>query len=172
MDRLLQSWRRSSISKNLLANVQAMVNLSQADAVDELKKAIEGRIQALANVHSLFVASRWIGAEVSTIAQQELAPYSATGEKHVRIDGPQVLLEPTAAQAIAVALHELATNAAKYSSLSVVNGLVDLKWSHEANGWLNLRWSETGGPTVQPPSRAGFGGRIIEQMIGQGAAPD
>jgi len=154
-------------SKNLLANVQAMVNLSQADAVDELKKAIEGRIKALANVHSLFVASRWIGAELSTIAQQELAPYSATGEKHVRIDGPQVLLEPTAAQAIAVALHELATNAAKYGSLSVANGLVDLKWSDEANGWLNLRWSETGGPAVQPPSRTGFGGRIIEQMIGQ-----
>src|ERR1700720_1580939 len=79
-------------SKNLLANVQAMVNLSQADAVADFKKAIEGRIQALANVHSLFVASRWIGAELSTIAQQELAPYSATGEKRVRTDGPQVLL--------------------------------------------------------------------------------
>jgi PAS domain S-box-containing protein len=85
-------------SKNLLANVQAMVNLSQGDDVADLKKAIEGRIQALANVHSLFVASRWIGAELSTIAQQELAPYSATGERRVRIDGPQVLLAPDTAQ--------------------------------------------------------------------------
>jgi len=144
-----------------------MVNLSQAAAVDDLKRAIEGRIQALANVHSLFVATRWIGAELSAIAQQELAPYSATREKYMRIDGPQVLLEPTAAQAIAVTLHELATNAAKYGSLSVANGLVDLKWSHEADGRLNLRWSETGGPTVQSPTRRGFGGRIIEQMIGQ-----
>jgi PAS domain S-box-containing protein len=154
-------------SKNLLANVQAMVNLSQADSVADLKKAIEGRIQALANVHSLFVASRWIGAELSTIAQQELAPYSATGERRVRIDGPQVLLAPDTAQAVAVTLHELATNAAKYGALSTANGRVDLKWSQEANGPLRLRWIETGGPTVQPPTRTGFGGRVIEQMIAQ-----
>ena len=62
-----------------------MVNLSQADAVDDLKKAIEGRIQALANVHSLFVATRWIGAELSTIARQEPAPCSKTGETRVRM---------------------------------------------------------------------------------------
>ena len=154
-------------SKNLLAIVQAMVNLSQADAVADLKKAIEGRIQALANVHSLFVASRWIGAELSTIAQQELAPYSATGEKRVRTDGPQVLLAPDIAQAVAITLHELATNAVKYGALSTTNGHIDLKWSHEANGRLNLRWIETGGPTVLAPTRRGFGGRIIEQMIAQ-----
>jgi PAS domain S-box-containing protein len=154
-------------SKNLLANVQAIVNLSQASDVDDLKKAIEGRIKALANVHSLFVEARWIGAELSTIATQELAPYFAT-DNRVRVDGPQVMLEPTTAQAVAVALHELATNAAKYGSLSAENGHVDLKWSHEANGRLSLRWTETGGPTVgQKPTRKGFGGRIIEQMIGQ-----
>jgi PAS domain S-box-containing protein len=154
-------------SKNLLANVQAMVNLSQADAVADLKKAIEGRIQALANVHSLFVASRWIGAELSAIATQEFAPYSGAGEKRVRIDGPQVLLEPDTAQAVAVSLHELATNAAKYGALSTANGHVDLKWSQEANGGLHLRWIETGGPIVKPPTRTGFGGRVIEQMIAQ-----
>ena len=133
-------------SKNLLANVQAMVNLSQADAVDDLKKAIEGRIQALANVHSLFVATRWIGAELSTIARQELAPYSKTGETRVRIGGPEVLLEPNTAQAIAVTLHELVTNAAKYGSLSVSNGQIELNWSHQDDGCLNLRWTEMGGP--------------------------
>jgi PAS domain S-box-containing protein len=133
-------------SKNLLANMQAMVNLSQADAVADFKKVIEGRIQALANVHSLFVATRWIGAELSTIAGHELAPYS-TREKRVRIDGPQVLLEPNTAQAVAVTLHELATNAVKYGALSTTNGHIDLKWSQEANGRLNLRWIETGGPT-------------------------
>jgi PAS domain S-box-containing protein len=154
-------------SKNLLANVQAMVNLSQADAVDDLKKAIEGRIQALANVHSLFVATRWIGAELSTIARQELAPYSKTGDARVRIGGPEVLLEPNAAQAVAVTLHELATNAAKYGSLSVSDGQIELNWSHQDNGRLNLRWTEMGGPPVRAPTRRGFGGRIIEQMIGQ-----
>jgi PAS domain S-box-containing protein len=81
-------------SKNLLANVQAIVNLSQASDVDDLKRAIEGRIKALANVHSLFVEARWIGAELSTIATKELAPYFATGDNRVRIDGPQVMLEP------------------------------------------------------------------------------
>jgi PAS domain S-box-containing protein len=154
-------------SKNLLANVQAMVNLSQAETVSDLKKAIEGRIQALANVHSLFVSTRWIGAELSTIARQELAPYSESGEKRVRIDGPEVLLEPNTAQAIAVTLHELATNAAKYGALSVANGAIELKWSHRTHGRLEFRWSEMGGPTVHVPTRKGFGGRIIQQMIAQ-----
>src|SRR5262249_46357902 len=140
-------------SKNLLANVQAMVNLSQAEVVNDLKKVIEGRIQALANVHSLFVATRWIGAELSTITGQELAPYSTTRRDRVRIDGPQVLLEPNAAQAVAVTLHELATNAVKYGALSVADGQIELTWSHEADGQLNVRWSETGGPAVKAPTR-------------------
>jgi PAS domain S-box-containing protein len=153
-------------SKNLLANVQAMIDLSQADSVADFRKAIKGRIQALANVHSLFVATRWIGAELSAIAEQELAPYSATGEERVRIDGPQVLLEPNTAQALAVTLHELATNAVKYGALSVPNGKIDLGWSHES-GRLKLRWTETDGPTVKPPTRKGFGTRVMERMIGQ-----
>jgi PAS domain S-box-containing protein len=153
-------------SKNMLANVQAVVNLSQAGSPDELKKAIEGRIKALANVHSLFVQTRWIGAELSSIVSQELAPYSSR-ENRVRIDGPQILLEPAAAQAVAVALHELATNAAKYGSLSVAGGKVALTWTHEADGQLRLRWAESGGPPVKAPTRKGFGGRIIQQMITQ-----
>ena len=81
-------------SKNLLATVQATVNLSQSNTPEGLKQAIEGRIQALANVHSLFVETRWIGAELSTIATQELAPYSEKDERQVQIEGPQILLEP------------------------------------------------------------------------------
>jgi PAS domain S-box-containing protein len=154
-------------SKNLLATVQATINLSQSDTPEGLKHAIEGRIRALANVHSLFVETRWIGAELSAIATQELAPYFETDETRVQIDGPQVLLEPNAAQAIAVALHELATNAAKYGALSVAKGQVDLKWSHEADERLILRWTEIGGPAVQPPARQGFGARVVERMIGQ-----
>jgi PAS domain S-box-containing protein len=154
-------------SKNLLAIVQATVMLSQSDTPEGLKQAIEGRIRALANVHSLFVQTRWIGADLSTIAAQELAPYSENDEKRVRIDGPPFLLEPNAAQAIAVTLHELATNAAKYGALSVPNGRVDLKWSHDADGRLHLHWIETGGPKVEEPGRKGFGGRIVERMIAQ-----
>jgi PAS domain S-box-containing protein len=154
-------------SKNLLATVQATINLSQSHTPEGLKHAIEGRIRALANVHSLFVETRWIGAELSAIATQELAPYCEKDETRVHIDGPQVLLEPNAAQAIAVALHELATNAAKYGALSVAKGRVELKWSHEADERLILRWTEIGGPAVQPPARQGFGGRVVERMIGQ-----
>jgi PAS domain S-box-containing protein len=157
-------------SKNLLANVLATVKLSQADTAAGLKQAIEGRLRALANVHSLFVETRWVGAELSKIATQELSPYFQPGEKrHVGIEGPEVLLAPNTAQAIAVILHELATNAAKYGALSAPAGRIDLKWSQEANhGRLVLCWSEMGGPAVQaPPQRKGFGGRIIEQMVRQ-----
>ena len=101
------------------------------------------------------------------IASQELAPYSATGETRICIDGPAVFLAPDAAQAIAMTLHELATNAAKYGALSVLSGQIDLKWSHNSDGRLRLSWSEIGGPAVQAPTRKGFGGRIIEKVIPQ-----
>jgi two-component sensor histidine kinase len=154
-------------SKNLLANAVAAVNLSQAHSPEELKQIIVGRIQALANVCSLFVASRWIGAELSAIAKQELAPYFESDGKRVVIDGPQILLEPDAGQAIAVTLHELATNAAKYGALSQPKGQVHLEWSRAADGQLRLRWAETGGPVVQEPARSGVGSRIIEAMVTQ-----
>ena len=152
-------------SKNLLANAMATVNLSQSSSPEGLKEVIAGRIQALANVCSLFAESRWIGAEVSAIVTQELAPYS--DGKRTFIDGPQTLLAPDAAQAVAVALHELATNAAKYGALSSPDGHVRLEWSHAAAGSLRLRWMETGGPVAQEPTRTGFGTRIVEQMIVQ-----
>ena len=153
-------------SKNLLATVQATVRLSQSETPDGLKRAIEGRIQSLANVHSLFVKTRWIGADLSTIATQELAPYEKN-QRRVSIDGPPVLLEPDVAQIIAITLHELATNAAKYGALAVPDGQVELKWSHDTDGRLHLRWTELSGPKVREPTHKGFGGRIIEQMIAQ-----
>ena len=153
-------------SKNLLAIVQAAVHLSQSDTPEGLKKAIEGRIQALANIHSIFAKTRWVGADLATIAMQELAPYSQKEQKRVHIGGPPIVLEPDAAQAIAITLHELSTNAAKYGALSVANGRVDLNWLLETDGRLRLSWSESGGPTVHEPTRKGFGRRIVEQMIG------
>jgi PAS domain S-box-containing protein len=154
-------------SKNMLASVQAVVNFSQADTPEALKEVIKGRIQALANVHSIFVETRWIGAELSAIATQELTPFRAGSQSRVRIEGPPILLEPTIAQAVAIALHELATNAAKYGSLSTPGGRIDLTWQQETDGQVTLRWAETGGPAVQTPTRRGFGSLVIERIIGQ-----
>jgi two-component sensor histidine kinase len=141
-----------------------MVRLSQSDTPDGLKQAIEGRIEALA-VHSLFAQSRWTGAELGSLVKQELSPYSRAGEMRTQLDGPTVILKPDVAQAIAVAFHELATNAAKYGALSVAKGQVRVGWSRAADGQLVLRWTELGGPPVKPPTRKGFGTRVMEAMI-------
>jgi PAS domain S-box-containing protein len=153
-------------SKNILANVQAIVAVSQSDTVDGFKQAIEGRIRALANVHSLFVESRWRGANLQAIAKNELAPYSEADERRIQIYGPPLFLTPDVAQAIAMTLHELATNAAKYGALSAPEGRIDLKWWRDGKQ-LTLQWTEIGGPAVQKPTRRGFGGRVIERMISQ-----
>jgi PAS domain S-box-containing protein len=152
-------------AKNLLANVKAMVRLSQADTIDGFKEAIEGRIEALANVHSLFAKSRWMGAELGNLVKQELSPYSHEGKERTRIEGPTVMLKPNVAQAIAVALHELATNAAKYGALSGAKGEVHVKWSCAADDRVMLRWTEAAGPPVNPPTHKGFGTDVIGAMI-------
>jgi two-component sensor histidine kinase len=154
-------------SMNLLSNVQAIVNLSQSDTSEGLKRAIGGRIQAMSNVHSLFVEARWLGAELSAIARQEFAPYLDEHDARVRMEGPKALLEPGAAQAVAVILHELATNASKYGALSDAKGQIKLTWSRAEDRQLTLRWTELGGPKVKAPERQGFGSRLIERTISQ-----
>jgi two-component sensor histidine kinase len=151
-------------AKNVLATVQATVHLSRADTPDGLKQVIEGRIQALANVHRLFVETRWTGANLRSLAEEELAGYWQDGEQRAQLDGPHIFLDPNAAQAIAVSLHEFATNAAKYGALSVPNGHLQIEWSRTADG-IALRWTETGGPSVRPPTREGFGSRVMKAMI-------
>ena len=153
-------------TKNILSTVLATVRLSHSDAVDDLKQLIEGRIDALAKVHTLFVQSRWAGAELGDLVTQELSPYGDTAKAHVRIDGPAVMLEPYSAQAIAISLHELATNAAKYGALSAATGRVEVAWSRMADGPLSLHWIESGGPSATPPTHRGFGTRIMENIIG------
>jgi PAS domain S-box-containing protein len=166
-DELLASLAREAEhrTKNILATVQATVSLSHSETAAGLKRAIEGRIQALAKLHDLFIKSRWTGAELSRIAAQELAPYFAEGETRARVDGPHVLLSANTAQAIGVTLHELATNAAKYGALSVPKGRVEVTWSHGTDGQLILHWTESGGPPARKPPRKGFGTSVIERMI-------
>jgi two-component sensor histidine kinase/PAS domain-containing protein len=154
-------------SKNILAAVQAMVHLSESDTAHGLKRAIEGRIQALANVQALFLESRWTGAKLCGIAHQELLPYLRDNEPRVRIEGPDVSLNTTVAQAVAVTLHELATNAAKYGALSTAQGSVQVEWSQMANGRILLRWVETGGPLAEEPTHEGFGMRMVKLLTQQ-----
>ncbi len=154
-------------SKNVLSNVQAIVNLSQSDTPEGLKSVIGGRIRAMSNVHSLFAETRWTGAELSAIATQELAPYLDEHGARVRMEGPETLLKPDVAQAVAVILHELATNASKYGALSGAKGQIKLTWSRTEDGQLTLRWTELAGPRVTVPERQGFGSRLIQQTISQ-----
>jgi PAS domain S-box-containing protein len=151
-------------SKNILATVQAAVHLTRADSVDGFKSIIGGRIQALANVNTLFAQSRWTGADLRTLIEHELAAFSQGGNARVYVDGPNLILEPDAAQAIAVSVHELTTNAAKYGALSSSDGRINVVWSQSA-GELTIHWVETGAPTVAAPNRKGFGTTIIERMM-------
>jgi PAS domain S-box-containing protein len=152
-------------TKNVLQAVQTVVHLSQAQTTDELKRAIQGRIQALANAHGLFAQTRWLGADLASLARQELAPYLEHNRPRARIEGPHVPLDPRLAQAIAIILHELTTNAAKYGALSVVDGRVAIAWLRRPDGQLRLTWTETDGPVITPPSRQGFGTHVMETLI-------
>jgi two-component sensor histidine kinase len=154
-------------SKNLLTLVQAAVHFSQADTPDAIKAAIEGRIQALSRVHELLAQSRWAGANLRSLITEELSPYCAQGTARAEVDGPDLILKPNLAQLIAMALHELTTNAVKYGALSVSTGRVRVKWSQAADGKLVLRWTETNGPPVKPPTRQGFGTRVLDRAIHQ-----
>lgn len=152
-------------SNNLLAVIQAMLRLTKADSAEEFQTAFQGRLSALANVQRLFSVSRWTGASIQTIIQEELRPYTANDGKRVSITGIDVRLPASLAQAIAVSVHELATNAAKYGSLSGAAGKIDISWQIDAADSLVLRWKESGGPAIAEPMRKGFGVDAIDGII-------
>ncbi|MGE5166752.1 MAG: response regulator [Sphingobacteriales bacterium] len=147
-------------ARNVVAVVQSIMRLTRANSIDEYIGALDGRIGALSNAHRLLAGSRWEGADLNRLVDEEFAPYRAGGKVRVSAHGPVVLLPPPTAQTIALALHELATNAAKYGALSTDAGHVELTWQLEPNK-LELIWVETGGPLISPPSRRGYGSRAI-----------
>jgi two-component sensor histidine kinase/DNA-binding response OmpR family regulator len=150
-------------AKNTLAVVQAIVRLARRDNVADYSRAIEGRITALAQTHELLSQSRWEGASIERLAGDEMAPYRDETQSRVTMAGPPLLLRPEQAQIVALALHELATNAAKYGSLSVDAGRIDITWSTD-DGVLILNWLESGGPKVSKPKKTGFGTKIISSL--------
>lgn len=155
-------------ANNLLAVVQGTVALSQADDPATLKKVIGGRINALARAHQLLAAARWEGADLRSLVSEELLAYSLGDESRAVVSGPRVSLTPAAAQSLAMALHELATNAAKYGAFSVSSGRVEVTWTLDAAGDLDLSWRETGGPEVRPPTRKGFGASLLPRALSGG----
>ncbi len=151
-------------ARNALAVVQSIIRLTRAESKEAYVAAVEGRITALSRAHVLLSQSRWQGANLSRILDEELAPYRRSDVERIVTAGPEVFLEPSTAQILALALHELATNAAKYGALSSAQGCVRLSWEL-GRSRLVLQWVESGGPSVQRPSSEGYGTRVIGASV-------
>jgi PAS domain S-box-containing protein len=149
--------------KNLLGLVRAIVQMTEADTVTAFKTALIGRIGALGRVETLPTATGWRGAALHDIIRDELRPYN--GRERVEIAGPVVRLQRNVAQTVAMVLHELATNAAKYGALSTPHGKLKIEW--QTGSGLVLHWIESGLGGIGMPKRRGFGTRMIEQSIEQ-----
>jgi PAS domain S-box-containing protein len=151
-------------ARNALALVQSIVRLTRADSIKSYITAVDGRIGALSRAHTLLAQNRWQGADLARLVDEELAPYRLGERERITMSGPETSIESRTAQTLALALHELSTNAAKHGALSVTAGRVSLFWELQHNE-LILRWTESGGPVVQPPDSPGFGIRVISASI-------
>jgi PAS domain S-box-containing protein len=147
-------------AKNALALVQALVRLTRATSMEEFVAAVEGRILSLSRVHSILSQSRWEGADLASLLRDELGPFDLADKARIALEGPDVLLDSSTAQTLALALHELATNTAKYGALSAPSGRLSVSWQLQGRE-LIIRWNERGGPAVSPPTRQGFGTSAI-----------
>jgi len=150
--------------KNTLATVQSIAMLTRAGAgsVDEYVEGFQRRILALSSAYNLLTDNNWQGANLREIVSGMIEPYGQPNQ--MSVDGPSVRLPPRQTLALAAALQELATNAAKYGALSVEHGRLDVRWGY-ADQKLNLSWIESDGPAVTKPTRRGFGSRLIEEVM-------
>jgi PAS domain S-box-containing protein len=154
--------------KNTLATVQSVIaqTARSASDIEEFRKAVEGRILALSRAHNQLSLRSWADAELRELLHAGLEPYLA--RRNVVLSGEPARIPPRVALMISMAIHELATNAAKYGALSSPSGHIDVDWLVEeaqAEPWLTLRWLERNGPPVARPDRQGFGTRLLERGI-------
>jgi two-component sensor histidine kinase len=149
--------------KNTLATVQSIVFYTLRGATDLQagRDALNERIISLARVHDLLTARSWSGADVRDVVHRAMEPFSAA---QLDLSGPSAEVSPRHALAVSLALHELATNAAKYGALSTPGGRIEVRWTSDAER-LNLSWRESGGPPVTPPTRRGFGTRLLATSL-------
>lgn len=155
-------------SKNILATVQAIANLTTATTPAEFRAKFGQRLQALSASHSLLISGQWQGVNIKDLVNAQFAHLTGPDGSRLTIDGPSCTLSPGAAQSLGMALHELATNASKYGALSNERGTIRLQWAiveTAAGPLFTIQWSERDGPTVQPPKRKGFGSSLIGRMI-------
>ena len=170
--RMVEDQRRTLMSeldhrvKNVLATVQALAQQTakRTRSLEGFLTNFAGRLKSMAAANELLTAARWRGAASSHLAAADLGGI-APGQ--TRADGPELFLTPRAANALALALHELATNALKFGALSTEQGRVDLKWTETRSGGFRLTWTESGGPTVRQPEKLGFGSTLLAQVTGR-----
>ena len=154
--------------KNLLARVAVISSYTRqgSNSIDQFVQVLDRRIQSMANAHSLLSQSRWNGVNLADLVRGQLAPYATMA--NTMIGGPDVTLTPTATQAVAMALHELVTNAVKYGALSSPHGNVSVSWNCKENGDgadLMLAWQEQGGPPVKSAIQSSYGTNLIRNLI-------
>ena len=155
--------------KNALSTVSAVVSHTRqgSGSVADFVAALDGRIRSMATTHELLSSHRWHGVSLMELVRRELAPYAT--RNNTEINGPGVLLKPEAAQAMAMVLHELTTNAAKYGALSTRNSRVSIQWHRHLNrhlrSYLVFEWQEIGGPPVVAVSKSSYGTSTIRDLI-------
>ena len=153
--------------RNILAVIRGLIRQSKpkpGSSVEEFVGQVDGRIHALARAHNQITDDHWGPAPIRALIDAEAAAFLADQSDRVIVDGPPLLLNPQAYSTLALVVHELVTNSAKYGGLSD-GGRVHFSWRRDDNGDLLLDWKERGGPPVKPPSRKGFGTTIIERSV-------
>jgi PAS domain S-box-containing protein len=157
--------------KNTLATVQslAMQTARHAESLPDFIGRFQARLMALSRAHDLLTRRHWEHAPLGSLAREVLEPLAGASPERVTIDGPSIDLSPRAALSLTMALSELATNATKYGALSIESGTLSVIWSltqsEDGRPALTFKWQERGGPRVQPPTRRGFGARLMERCI-------
>lgn len=153
--------------KNTLANVLSIIALTRrrATSLNEFADSLDGRIRALSATHDLLTKSEWGTTPIRAVVAAELAPYAQGYANMIESDGPEVELAPNDALSLGMALHELATNAAKYGALSQAGGRVTIRWEMAAETLARLHWTETGGPAVPQQRSRGFGTDLIQKIV-------
>jgi two-component sensor histidine kinase len=161
--------------KNLLAVIHAIARqtASRTRSVEDFLDRFSARLVAIGASHDLLIADNWHGASLRMLVEQQLGEHADLFGEQIAIEGEDVMLKPEAVQNLGLALHELATNAQKYGSLSDPHGEVRIQWQFcEEASKLRLIWQERGGPPVTPPVRSGFGRAMIETVVGKALEGD